>query len=135
MTEGEWDALGKYLRACADDMGLRDWTLVLKKEPLDDSEGAWAYCEPLDGEKHATIRVCKEFRTEPADIQRMAVVHELIHCHMASIQFFARNDLSEALGTAGSLLKKSVERDIEYAVDGIAVAWAEKFPHIEWPTE
>jgi hypothetical protein len=133
VTSAEDKALGAYIRACADEMGLRDWTLTFKSEPLDDSEGAWARCQPTDGEKRATIEVCKEFRTEDADIQRMAIIHELVHCHMASVQFFARNDLSEMLGKSGMLMQQGLERDIEYAVDGIAVAWAEKFPMIGWP--
>lgn len=133
MTDAELKVLGEYIRARADEMGLRDWTLTVKDQPLDDSEGAWARCEPTDGEKRATIEVCKEFRTEDADIQRMAIIHELVHCHTASVQFFARVDLSEMLGKAGMLMQQGLERDIEYAVDGIAVAWAEQFPMIEWP--
>ena len=132
MDDADLKTLGDYIRARADDMGLRDWTLILKAEPLDESDGAYAKVEPVDGQKHAVIHVCKDFRTETADTQRMAIVHELVHCHMASVQFFARVDLADVVGSAGMLLQKGLERDIEYAVDGIAVAWAEKFPMIEW---
>lgn len=131
MTEREWTILGDYLRWMANEMGLRDWSFTLDRAAAPDDSNAEVW--PCAGRKHATIKVCADFRELKPDEQRMSVVHELTHCHLVLATDCLRLDMEKALGEHMQRpLWEIFHRLIEYGVDGIAVAWAEKMPLIDW---
>lgn len=122
LPDRERKLLGPYVRDLANRMGLRDWTIHLMHEPTDDAD-AWADVTPLEGRKHANIRLCRDWAgMSPAD-KRHALVHELIHCHLAPVQDAIRLDLVRPPGqTAYDLAFGGYRRTVEYAVDGLADA-------------
>jgi hypothetical protein len=129
-----WDILGKYIRARADDLGLSDWYIVLKAEPPEDKEAAAEIC-PVEGRKWANIRVAKDFMALRPEEQRSAIIHELVHCHFQSAVDIIRLDLFEERLLAHdtyAAIYAAFRRQMEYGVDGIAVTIALHFPLIEW---
>ncbi len=141
MTDAEWKELGRYIRWCANEIGLRDWTLELYRDPprqrsnSGDEEVHANVCVTA-GRQLAIIRVAANFRTLTPEVQRNAVIHELLHCHLDQTWRVIGEDLygSELL-TPGQyrLLKSSFVRAEENATDAIATAVAKHFPLVEWP--
>lgn len=133
MTENAWGILGQYMRDRADELGLRDWHLFLTHIPPDD-EDADGICTPTEGRKHATIKVCRDFKEQlKPDAQRAVIIHELLHCHFQAAVDMVRVDLPRLLGQpAYDVFFPAFRRSMEYAVDGITDAIADKFPLIEW---
>ena len=126
MTEEQRNDLSAQVRQLADELGLRDWTFTILPEPVED-DGAAAMILPVHGRKHAKLQVCADWPDYPA--KREAIVHELLHCHLACATDVIRLDLEAAgLLTAAQheWLWASFRRQIEYAVDGIAAAIARK---------
>lgn len=107
------------VRRLADRMGLRDWRIEVLEEPPED-EWALASCEPLRGRRYALLRLSERwYRLAPHD-QRAALVHELIHCHVASACDVVRCELPAHLSPATyEVVWASFHRQIEYAVDGL----------------
>lgn len=133
MNDADWTILATYLREAADELGLRDWHLLLKHEPPLDDE-VLAEVRTTYGRKHATIRVCLEFRELSSDEQRMVIIHELVHCHHATLGHIVRRALKDTLGTSGELLLVAVDAEFEHMVDAIATEWATRLPHVPWTT-
>lgn len=135
MKPDDWEVLGRYLREVADTLGLRDWTLLVKHDPPASVE-ALAEVRPTEGRKHATVRVCIEFRELTDEEQRAVVVHELLHCHLAVVQHLTAggSQLGGMLGGSGSGILDAIRLAIEYAVDGISDAIAAHYPLIAWST-
>lgn len=132
MNAAERKALGEYVRWVANDIGLRDWTFKLRWEGC--PEEAQASIEPTEGRRVAVIYFCDDFRSLPADDQRNAVVHELIHCHHAAATDIIRVDLVRQLSQSTyELLYGAFRRQVEYMVDALADVVAERMPHIDWP--
>lgn len=133
MTDSEWKALGRYVRDMANRLGLRDWLIMLHREPPPD-QSAGAYVEATPNRKYADIWVCRDFRDLPAETQRHYVVHELLHLHFCDAgdhlcDLVAGGILSQASADqAGNTLK----RVIEYGVDGVAYEIARLYPLIPW---
>lgn len=142
MTKRDRKELGRYVRAIADEMGLRDWTFELKTG--DASEGQaerpdgsrWgASCAPVPGRKFATITLAPWQRDEDPGELRQTVVHELTHCHFFGLWDTLRNDTVGPLGQATyDMFIANVERHMEYGVDAMADALAPHMPLIEWPS-
>lgn len=135
MIAADWETLASYLRARADELGLRDWTLLVKHDPPSDPS-VLAEIRPVEGRKHATVRVCVEFRELTDDEQRHVIVHELLHCHLAEVQHLTHpgSQIGGMLGGNGAGILDAVRLAIEYAVDGIADAIDPGFPSIVWET-
>jgi hypothetical protein len=132
--------LGRYVRAVADEMGLRDWTLNLEVDSPDTPDGApdgmrWgASCEPVPGRKAATITFDPCHREAQPEDLRETVVHELTHCHFFGVWDTIRRDLLRSLGQDSyDLFTAGVERHMEYGIDAIAEVIAKQMPLIEWP--
>jgi len=131
VTDEEWSVLHAYVRDCADRLGLRDWTLVIRHDPPDE-EDALADTLATEGRRRAVIRFCENFRELDVEEQRNTVVHELLHCHLYLIEN-AQSDGEVALGRdTAQILHNSVRRSIELACDSIATAIDEHFPLIAW---
>jgi hypothetical protein len=133
VTKRDRKALCRYVRWVADVVELRDWTIVIAHDPPADDD-IYAHVAPTDGRKIATVRFCAGFRDLEPDKQRMVVVHELVHLHLAPLQFQCEDDLHPLWGKAvDTVFFASFRRNIEYAVDGITHAIAKHMPLIEWP--
>lgn len=134
MSKRDWTALGRYVRALADDVGLRDWWIDLMHDPPLHND-ALATCTPTFGRKLAQVHVCHEFRHLEPVKQRWILVHELLHCHFAATQDMVRGRRLEA--TLGELVHGHFSADWmqahEYAIDAIACEWAKSLPLIAWP--
>lgn len=127
MKKRERARWGRYVRRLADSLGLQDWTFTLTWDCSDDDAAAVVTC--IDGRKHATIAFAADFgQTDPLQ-QRAVVVHELIHCHLASAQNIIRDDLTKHLSQATyDALYDGFLRQLEYAVDGLATPVARGLP-------
>lgn len=133
MQDADWAVLGTYVREAANTLGLRDWFLLLKHDvPMD--EEVLASVDAIYGRKYAVVRVCKEFRELSHDEQRQVIVHELVHCHLATLGHMLNKTLRAELGHAGEILVETWRVEFEHAVDAIATEWANLMPHIEWTT-
>lgn len=132
MTKRDRAELGRYIRWVADAIGLRDWELDLMLEPAE--EGHVAEVDPTFGRRHAELRFCAKFRERDPEAQRNAVVHELVHCHLAPLQSQVEDDLDQLLGKPADLVfSLAFRRNLEYSVDALAEAIAEHMPLIAWP--
>lgn len=126
MTEEQRMNLSAQVRRLADELGLRDWTFSVLAEPVENETTA-AMIQPLSGRKHARLQVCADWQNYPA--KQEAIVHELLHCHLAPAADVIRVDL-EAAGILSEAqhewLWAQLRRQIEYTVDGITMAIARK---------
>lgn len=140
MKKKDRRAFGQYVRWIADSMGLRDWYIDVHFSLDEDASDygtnhiRMAQVEPTYGRKHAVVTVVPDIRDYDLEKIRMVVCHELTHLHLAALQDQCERDLENIVGKlADEVFYKSFRRNLEYAVDGIASAWAESFPMIEWP--
>lgn len=133
MLDDDWTILREYLRARADELGLRDWQLLLKRDTPND-EAVLGECRPIPGRRFATIRVCPEFRELTDWEQRNVVAHELLHCHFGTMNELVR----ELTGVVGSqtfeILHAGYDRQQELIVDAIATAVCDGMAPIPWST-
>ncbi len=135
MNKHDWKVLGEYLKWCANEMELRDWTLILDHSPPP-QEDANAYIRLTYGRKHAIIHVAKDFRQLRKEEQRSAIAHELTHCHFESCANMVQNDLEKHLGATGDqLFFDAWKRQYEYGVDAIASVVAKQLPYIKWDSK
>lgn len=131
MTEKQRRSLEVYVRWAANELELRDWTIVVSTEATGDD--SHAIVTNTYGRKLATIRFEDGFRDLDPEQQRHTVAHELIHCHLESATNMALNDLDELVGApAGRLFWAGYRRQIEYGVDALASAIAKHLPLIDW---
>lgn len=130
----ERKALGRYIRSVADEMGLRDWTLHLLREPCDEDCNAQTHM--VYGRRTAHIRVSEGFRDREPEGIRQTVVHELTHLHFAAATSQAELDLEGHLGAqAHGVFWNGWQRNFEYGIDATAVALAPHMPLIDWDDE
>lgn len=134
MTDHEWDILGDYIRWVANEIGLRDWAFLLQRDEPDDKEALAVVC-PTYGRKYATVRVCHEFRGIRPEEQRATIVHELLHCHLVLATDAVQQDLNNTMLMSRPtylMFWEHFKRMVEYAIDGMADAWAKSLPLIDW---
>ncbi len=116
--------LEPYVRDMADRMGLRDWKITILDEPSDD-DAAGGQCDLVYGRKVADLKI--RVPSAPEEL-RHVVVHELLHCHAALLDWNA-NSIEKALSPqAFDLWHYGFEDAQEIMIDGIATAWAETLP-------
>lgn len=128
MTDAQHAAYQTYLRQLADLLGLKDWEIVLKREP-DANEDAAASITCTYGQKHAFVWVGPAFFSEfDVDYRRRTLIHELIHCHLNPIQEVVGNLAGRIGGDAYDVVRGCHHDAIEYATDGIARAIAPLLP-------
>lgn len=128
-------ALGLYVRRAADRLELRDWTFLLSPDPPD-AEGdddVRASVLPLATRQIATIKVCDAFDELPERQARVAIAHELAHCHTNRIVQCAEASLKDELaGAARHVLWENMNLAEERAVDALSEALAQLLPPIDW---
>lgn len=132
MTKRDRAELGRYMRAIADEMELRDWTVTVGDGYCGDDLEAEAHC--VNGQRHVAITFGEHFRGREPEDQRETVVHELIHAHLDVCWKMVQTDLAEALGKpVYYVFCDSYRRAMEYSVDALAKTIARHMPLIEWP--
>jgi hypothetical protein len=150
LTKKRMRTIEVYIRFCANELGLRDWTIqVVFKPSVDDLRNVddhdsrsdvWgAALDPVRGRKHASVLLGDEVieRLLDGDKEefRQTVAHELFHCHLAPLWEQLREDLYESRllpHPAYDLFIRSAERNLEYANDAMADAAAKALPLIDW---
>lgn len=130
MSRATFKRIGLYLRFAADRVGLRDWAFNLRWTYYTENEDAIAAVNVIEGQKRATVWLCKEFSDMPEPEQRHALIHELLHCHLDAIEQCVWSVTSLIGQPAHSLFRTNVHDQIELAVDAIAVEWATMLPSI-----
>lgn len=140
MKKRDRKALGKYLRAVADKLELRDWTVCLAIGNPGGSNNArpdgltWgASSDSIPGRKHVTVTFPEDVREWDLKILRQTTAHELIHAHFHPLSEMWRVDLHPHLHhQAYELFNDSATRWIEFGVEAMADALAPHLPLIEW---
>jgi hypothetical protein len=123
MTDPRKQLFSPYVRQIADLMGLKDWIVHVGDGPPTASN-ANASTFLRYGAKDALIKLSEDFLNDPPAHQRITIVHELIHLHLAP----ADGLITDFLGDETDPRYKAYWRMMEYAIDGLAVAWAETLP-------
>ena len=120
MIDPRRQAFANYIRLIADDLGLRDWVIVVKDRcPEDPSNSAEA--ESIWGAKHINILIGDSLLDKDREYQREVFVHELLHAHTAHMNFVLREMLEPA--------QYQVHRvQMEYMVDALAVRVSKFLP-------
>jgi hypothetical protein len=145
MTRSEVELLWRYTRSMADQMGLKDWWLdIIVDDEIDPGAMDFkdgdqmdivpvATCEPVPGQKKATIIYTAELREERRSEIRSIVCHELVHCHLFPMREFVRTGMPDHLGKQSyEILMFGFDQAWEFATDAIARDWARKLPLIDW---
>jgi len=131
MLGGDYEELGEYLRILKDMMGLRDWEIRVVHEPTKREDHA-ATIETWYGSQTASIWFARNWAEGTPEELRETCVHELVHCHINPIRVSVEN-IQENVGQMMYIpLYADITNRLEYAVDGIASAWA---PHLPLPGE
>ena len=120
-------AYSAYIRSLADVMGLRDWEIDLAREYAEDPDTG-AQCQTTYGRKIATIVFGQGFLACDPETQRYYCVHELLHCHTCPVHTAVANACGRLGSDAFSILDGTHRDAIEFAVDGIGVAYAKFLP-------
>ncbi len=110
-----------YLRVLADLLALRDWTFVVSDDQPA-NHNAMASTVIWYGRRRATIRLSEEFLKESEENQRHTSAHELIHCHLDTLERLATREAE-----SGDLIRP-IRLALELAVDGLADAIAPFLP-------
>lgn len=131
MTAHELRILTEYTQAMACSHGLKDWNLRVTVDHTGDSENLAETF--LEMSQTAEIKFQSDFRKANTCLhQRLIVMHELLHCHLSRVHQCA-DDAEVHLGTvAGPVWISEFDRQLEYAIDAIAIVWAREAPTIEW---
>lgn len=127
ILDGDRHELGQYVREVANMCGLRDWMVGIADDPPEDEE-ANAQVDVPFGRRCAMIRFKPSWAEVDPEELRQTVVHELVHCHLWSLDQRASDLYGTLKGNAYMLYHKAHHEALELAVDAIAQAWAEFLP-------
>lgn len=120
MTPEQHESLSRYVRECADALGLRDWEVILDDDPCDDEDHA-ASVSCIYERRIAHVQVTADWMGLPPTEQRHVVAHELAHIHMDADLYYLHEVLPSLIGaTTWSAIEAAVRRLHEQGVDGIA---------------
>ena len=129
LSVGQREQLLIYVRMLADMMDLKDWRLSVAEEPVDSSAQASAQVSAVAGRKMAEIEFCADFSSMSREDQRIVVVHELIHLHFEPMAIMSDNIIKKILGReSAGVFKIAFLQELEYGVDGLALAISPLFP-------
>lgn len=130
MTDDQHGQYATYLRELADLMGLRDWRVVLSRNPPEHAQHI-ACATRTYGRKVVTIQLSEDFFAQDDETRRHTCVHELLHAHINMVYDVIGN-VSGALGSVTyGILDGAMDDAVEIITDGIADALA---PHLPLPT-
>lgn len=119
----------RYVRECADLLGLKDHHPSVEREPPKD-DGSVACIWTLPDVVHSRVYLSSHFLTVSSpDEQRATIAHELLHIHLAIIdahvRFGVRNLEKDSLVEA---LPELIEQDIEMVIDRLSYVVAPLLP-------
>ena len=122
----------RYIRECARLLGLAHLDLELSDEPCGDD--VWAHIRVHSQKSHALISLHPEFTRQPSADQRRYVAHELVHCHLAALDWSVA-DLVDGLGVRAKRVASATwEQRSERACDDLARLLAPGLPLPPWNT-
>lgn len=115
-----------YFRHLADNLGLRDWRILLWRDPVPD---VVACVGVTDGAKECVVNFGHSWWNTTPDRQRQTAIHELLHAHHQEISERV-SEASEKFGDNSLMqyLPSLVRHEIEHVVDAIAEVIAPFFP-------
>ncbi len=126
MTKAQRRALARYLATLKREMWLGPWRIDLLWEDVD--RDCHAEIEPTFGQRHANLRVARDFFESPPEKQRSVLVHELLHCHLADVQHHAQG-VEPLLGRIGyDAWMLGFRSAVEHAVDALTLLLAAGMP-------
>ena len=109
-----------YVRKIAAMFGLKDWTFEIGNDEPQNKTALASIWSPA-GRKYGYIRFTQHFIDATKEEQRMIVVHELTHCHLAMEFQMSQDHIAED--------KRAIHQTLmEYGVDGIAMSISTFFP-------
>lgn len=121
----------EYIVLLRQHLMLNDWNLGLDRDFLSDN-ALLAAITCTYGQRHARIQIASDFDDHPLAQQRMALVHELLHCHMNRLRVSMVNTFNLLGREAYEMGKSQLGDEVEYATDSIAQALAPKCPLPAW---
>ncbi len=124
---GKHKKIASYLRLLANRMGLRDWTIHVSDEAPVNGDAAASACITY-GRKFISIRFDPAWASDSPETFRQTCVHELLHAHLAPLQWAVQNAELPLGAPAYHLLRASHHDALEVAIDAIASEWAETLP-------
>jgi hypothetical protein len=126
-TKKQRKIIGEYVRWVANELELRDWTIVLShKEPDDPDHGA--SIRPTYGQKKATLKLRNDFFGCSLEEQRQTIAHELLHCHTSGIRWQFNNIGNNLSAPLFDAIWSGINDQIEFATEAIADAIAKHLP-------
>ena len=143
MNNRDFAELTRYVRWCANEVGLRDWTINLQLATKIDVVGSYeksslyvamGQCHPTPGKKYADVTLQADCRKWDVGFLRRIIIHELIHCHLADMREFPRMYLFDTMPKRQyHAFMFGFDLAWEHATNAIAVDWARLLPMIVWP--
>ncbi len=110
---------------------LTDWKIDVRTDHIE-NDSILASITCTYGQRHANLRVSDDFGDHSLVDQRIALVHELLHCHLNRIRVSALNTFTRLGHDAYEVAKAQIGDEIEYATDAIAQALAPLCPLPPW---
>jgi len=121
LNEKQRVSLARYIRDCADIVGLRDWEVVLDDGYCEDDDIA-AHVYSVRERRIAHITVAENFITMPAHEQRHVIAHELVHVHMDADLDYLDDFLPGLVGSsAWTPIRAALRAFHEQGIDGVSV--------------
>lgn len=120
-----------YVRDVAEQLELNDWRITIVDEPPEpgaDGGESLAQIEDVYGRRLAALRLCPDFIALEPRVQRGTIVHELVHLHFQGAWDYAHLGVKQLLGAAFEPYRAAMCQHLEYGIDAVALAFAEKVP-------
>ena len=84
-TTARREAVESYVAYLQEVLRLRDWTITVDwSKPT--KKDALATMTQMTDSKHATLHLSPEFIKEPSHLHGQTLVHEMMHCHLFSME-------------------------------------------------
>ena len=112
------EQLRDYIRQCADEVGLREWSIRLKPEPPDNE--CDAQVAVTEDQHDAAIRVTDEFFEYDTPKQRRIVAHELLHVLTNGMLEVTSSLSPQVPNAAWSVFWSLLNREEELIVDSLS---------------
>jgi len=117
---------GEYLRELADQLALKDWTVVTLESPAEDNCVAQSQC--TYGRKRISISFQVGFDRLPPEEQRQTCIHELLHAHWGAMDQVIHDTKNSQNKDWVLRFSDTIHLHHEYGVDALADVLAEFMP-------
>ena len=134
MTEADWEALAIYVNRLRHMLNLDFWAIEIERE-RPEVESAYAATHIQSQGNVAKLRICHDFRGFEPDLQRVVIIHELLHLYTDRL-FSDMLDVIEDIGSSQTYQATRVVFRTQYErlTDALAYAIAPAHPLLEWPS-